>query len=423
MSLPFLLGFEVNASKQSVGDELATFLGGDNVVAPDYKGRGLFNLAVSLARVCGAEVAMQYADLRLPTARSATSAWCDAHTVILFLIDGLGDEFLSANRDRAPALWADRADALTSVFPSTTATAITTLMTAQPGSIHGLLGWFVRDEETGRIVAPLPMKYRTGESVTDEALIARMLNTSSMFDSAQRQTCLVTLPELAAGPYSRHHAAGARLYAYNGLEDLPDSVARAAAEGKAPKFIYAYTPLLDGAAHDNGIASEAALQTLARIDSAYARMRALVPDALIVASADHGFIDSPAERYIDLGAHAGLYAMLRGPLTGERRAVYCHVQPKYREEFGCRVQEKFGHALCAVPASAAMASGLFGPGSRELAETRSGDWILIARDDWTLFDSLPGKAMHPMIGVHGGLSQAEMKVPLIVRDTSHRHIS
>ncbi len=128
----------------------------DGIVLPDFRGAGLFNLAVSIARACGAAVAADYRDLVLPGGVAASQAWAHADTLIFFLIDGLGDSFLSRNRDIAPNLWRERVQSVTSVFPSTTATAITTLMTAQPAAMHGfLLGWFVRDEATDSIVAPL----------------------------------------------------------------------------------------------------------------------------------------------------------------------------------------------------------------------------------------------------------------------------
>ena len=35
------------------------------------------------------------------------------------------------------------------------------------------------------------------------------------------------------------------------------------------------------------------------------------------------------------------------------------------------------------------------------------------KDDWTIKDWLPGERHYPMLGVHGGISNAEMTVPLI----------
>ncbi|MFT3736202.1 MAG: alkaline phosphatase family protein [Rhodocyclaceae bacterium] len=389
------------------------------VVWPDYTGGGLFNLAVSLARSCGVPLPDAYLDLRLPDGTRASSVWQAHDTLVFFLIDGLGDDFLSRNRGIAPNLWRDRVASLSSVFPSTTATAITTLMTAQPAAVHGLLGWFVRDEQSQSIVAPLPMRHRGGALVSDEALLARILSTPPMLEKATRATRFVTLPDLAGGPYSLHHRQDATVHAYETLDSLAWSVFRAARELDAAgagrgRFVYAYTPLLDACGHDFGMESEQSRHTLAMIDQVYGQMRQLLPDAHFVVSADHGFIDNPTDRQIVLSDHPDIYRMLRGPLTGEQRVAYCHVKPEFQASFGLRVADRFGDYLFAMPAAQAFDAGLFGPGSGAQALLRGGDWLLIPRDDWTVADRLPGEGGYRMIGVHGGMSAGEMRVPLIL---------
>lgn len=382
---------------------------------PDYSGRGLFNLAVSLARVCGSPARTHYPELHLPDGRHASEAWAQHETLVFLLVDGLGDHFLTANRELAPNLWRDRVGQISSVFPSTTATAITTVMTGESATVHGMLGWFVRDEQSASIVAPLPMRLRGCRSVPEQAVIDRLLRTMPLMPAAQRQTHLVTLPELAQGPFSSFHAAGATVHAYRELDELPARIGQAATMGTGPRYIYAYTPLLDRTAHDCGIDSAASRDVLAQVDAAYAQIRAQLPQALIVVASDHGFIDNPPEHQIDLMAYPEIHSMLRGPLSGERRAAYCHVQPEFAESFGQAIEKHFGHALIALRATEALASGLFGPGTVDIETlARCGDWVLIARGDWTVRDSVAGEDAPPMIGVHGGLSADEMRVPLII---------
>ncbi|MGC3964512.1 MAG: alkaline phosphatase family protein [Rhodocyclaceae bacterium] len=385
-----------------------------SIVLPDYHGSGLFNLAVSVARVCGADTPSDYADLSLPNALRASDTWGRYDSVVLFLVDGLGDEFLSRHRDVAPNLWRDRATRLTSVFPSTTATAITTLMTAKPASQHGLLGWFVREHGSGRLVAPLPMRYRNDGAVDDPEIVRRVLSESPTFGRARRQTHIVTLPYLAGGPYSSHHTGAAAVHPYADLAALPQVVASVVAGSTAPHVIYCYTPLLDAMGHDHGTHSPQALSALAQVDAAYAGLQQALPDSLIVLTADHGFIDSPPERSIDLGAHPVLHAMLAAPLSGEGRCAYCHVKPGLVDAFGEAAEAALGRIMHIVPSAQLFDAGMFGPGDSQSARQRAGDWALIGRDDWTVYDRLPGERRHAMLGVHGGLSPAEMFVPLVL---------
>ena len=408
-----MLHDESAASRKSLLAAPAADLAGFSL--PVYTGHGLFNLAVSLAHVCGVSISDEHAELCLPGGKPASEVWARYQQVVFFLVDGLGDSFLAANRAVAPNLWRDRIAQISSVFPSTTATAITTLMTAQPAAAHGLLGWYVRDEQSDSIVAPLPMRNRASASGPDPLVVQRLLRSAPMLGRALRKTHVVTLKDLTRGPYSSFHAAGARVHGYAALSDLPEAVTHALAECRDPSYVYAYTPLLDRTAHDFGIDSAASREVLQQVDAAYAEMRRRLPEALFIVAADHGFIDNPPECQISLTDHPDLLAMLRAPLSGERRAAYCHVKPEYVEAFGRLIDVRFGKVLLALPAARAFEAGLFGPGEVD-AETRkrAGDWILIGRGNWTVQDQLEGEASHPMIGVHGGLSPEEMRVPLIV---------
>ncbi len=65
-----------------------------------------------------------------------------------------------------------------------------------------------------------------------------------------------------------------------------------------------------------------------------------------------------------------------------------------------------------------LAAGLLGPGQPHprLAE-RLGSHALLMEAGWTIVDHVPGEHEHTMIGVHGGLSADEMRVPLILART------
>ena len=45
---------------------------------------------------------------------------------------------------------------------------------------------------------------------------------------------------------------------------------------------------------------------------------------------------------------------------------------------------------------------------------RIGDYVLAMQDDWTIRDRVPGEDPIELVGVHGGLSAAEMHIPLCV---------
>ena len=89
---------------------------------PDYESGSLVNLIASIASACGAQPVHNPLAL-LPPERIASAA-----NVVFLLVDGLGYNFL-CNAGRGGALLDHLAGRITSVFPSTTATAITSSFT------------------------------------------------------------------------------------------------------------------------------------------------------------------------------------------------------------------------------------------------------------------------------------------------------
>jgi hypothetical protein len=57
-----------------------------------------------------------------------------------------------------------------------------------------------------------------------------------------------------------------------------------------------------------------------------------------------------------------------------------------------------------------------GPANPRLAE-RVGHYTLVMNDNYTIKDWIPGEQRYLTVGVHGGVSAAEMYVPLIVAET------
>ena len=81
--------------------------------------------------------------------RSGAPPWLplpavDARQIVLLILDGLGWEQLSARAHLAPTLCSMVGGPITTVAPSTTATALTSLTTGEPPARHGVVGYRVR---------------------------------------------------------------------------------------------------------------------------------------------------------------------------------------------------------------------------------------------------------------------------------------
>ncbi|OGA32659.1 MAG: hypothetical protein A3F75_01920, partial [Betaproteobacteria bacterium RIFCSPLOWO2_12_FULL_64_23] len=310
---------------------------------------------------------------------------------------------------------------ITSVFPSTTATAVTSFLTGVGPQQHALTGWHIWLRELGCLAATLRFRPRHGGEPLSKAGIApRSVFTSEpMFDRLAAKSHVVSPDKIIESDYNVAHCGVAERRPYKELPELFSRVAEILGGGGERRFVHAYTYDLDAAAHSFGSASPQLQEKFRQIDAAYARFLGEIAgsDTLVIAVADHGFIDSSKSACIELEDHPQLAQTLMLPLCGERRVAYCYVQPGQEAAFEHYVHTRLAHCAHLFPSADLIAQGWFGlgPANPRLAE-RVGDYTLVMKDDYTIKDWILGEPRHLTLGVHGGVSAAEMFVPLIVAE-------
>lgn len=379
---------------------------------PDYHGGSLVNLIASIAAACGGRPRHQPLSLLPPeTIAGATN-------IVLLLVDGLGYHYLS-DRCRGGALVGHLAGPITSVFPSTTATAITSTFTGLMPQEHALTGWFCWFPEHDVVAAPLPFRRRGDDLPLADLAIApqALFALPALLDALAVRTVVVSQARIVDSEYSRAFGGRASRLGYERLADLVTAVEAAVRSGPERKYIYAYYPELDTVAHRHGIASAQAAARLAAIDAAFADLvkRLRGTDSVVIVTADHGFVDTPPAAALELADFPPLADLLRLPLTGEPRVAYCHVKPGCAGRFAERARELLGDRADVRPSAELIAAGWFGPGvpHPRLAD-RTGEVTLIMRAHCTIKDYLPGEKRHALIGNHGGITDEEMAIPLVV---------
>jgi hypothetical protein len=139
-------------------------------------------------------------------------------------------------------------------------------------------------------------------------------------------------------------------------------------------------------------------------------------DTTLIITADHGIINTPKNKIINMKNHPKLKETLSMPLSGEHRFAYCYVKPSKERDFLKYVKTKL-KKYCEVHKSEDLLKknyfGLFTPHKNFI--DRIGDYTLIMKDNYSLYDNPEyQKEKHYHIGEHGGLSKEELYVPLIV---------
>jgi hypothetical protein len=388
------------------------------MILPDYHQGSIVNLMQSIIAglANGAQVGC-YAPHPLVPAKTLA----EVRKVVVFVIDGLGYDFLLDTAVAGGALRAHLRARMTSVFPSTTATAITTFLTGCAPQQHALTGWYMWFKEIGTVAAPLPFTTRAGGvSLASAGIDARRLFASRpLADRLDTPCFIVQRRDLVDSHYTGAFRGRAEVRGYRSLTGCFDIV-RDIVNGNESCFVYAYWPQLDALCHGFGVDHERTREHLHQIDGRFAGFldSARGSGTTVVLTADHGFVDTTPESRLELADHPRLAETLVLPLCGEGRVPFCYVDPARRGLFESYVAEELGDCCVAVENRELLAGEYFGLGEphARLAD-RVGHYALLMKDNFVLRDHLMGEGERPVhVGVHGGTTSAEMHVPLVVAE-------
>ena len=325
----------------------------------------------------------------------------DARAVVLLVLDGLGAEQLAVRRRVAPTLAEMHADTITTVAPSTTASALTSIATGVPPGEHGIVGYRIRTYDGNLNV--LKWKTPQGESL-DRNPPERFQPVASF--GGQRPPALQK-DEYRKSGFSRAYLRDARRCGYKMLSSLPVEARRLLRAGES--FVYAYYEGLDVVAHEHAFGEhyEAELRACDRL---MADLLTILPKGVaVVATSDHGLVDcSGGSVKIDRSVMDCAVAE-----SGEARFRWLHARPgRARDLYDAAVEAHCRQAWVHTAAEI-VDGGWLGPVVTEAARSRLGDVALVARDAWA-FSHPNDSGSSKIIGRHGSLTSAEMLVPLLV---------
>ncbi|NOX71129.1 MAG: alkaline phosphatase family protein [Candidatus Micrarchaeota archaeon] len=384
------------------------------MILPDYGGGSIVNLMSSITKACNGRT--KYRQLRTIPASEIKNA----KNIVLVVIDGMGYEFLK-RFGKESFLMKNMRGKITSVFPSTTACAITTFNTGLAPAQHGVISWFMLLKELGVVARPLPFNPRHGgPPFSFSGIDASILSEAKSIPSKiKRLSYVITHKSIVESDYSESFGKESKRIPYSNLAGFFSEIRKTVTRNNRRKFIYAYWPKLDSIAHDKGPFGNDAKVHFLDIDRRFERLSKQLEgtDTILIVTADHGLVESKKEELIKLKDHPKLEETLALPLCGEARVAICYVRPSKAREFEKYVEKNLSKFCTLHKSEELVRKGLFGPAnmkpSKKLYE-RTGDYMLIMKGNYLLKDYLPNEKAGFQKGNHGGLSKEEMWVPLIV---------
>jgi len=393
---------------------------GDRSVLPDYAGYSIAGLPALIERVFGGDDAS--------TAMEDTlSDLSGFDRVVLLILDGLGYRKLESLFARLPDLTLRSLSEtgyflpLTSVFPATTVASLVSIGTGLTPLEHGLVGYRLYLRETSAITNMI--RYAMVGNGRNDAAFSAGLDADTIVPQPTLHERLATrdvdvhtlLPQHISGSgLSRAlYRGSAHVHAAVALSDMFATARALLTRGASPTFLSLYWPGLDSIAHVRGPETDSYVAELRAIDDALRReLLGRVGRTLLILTSDHGFVTMAPEDYLRLHETPDVERGLLLPPVGEPRASYLYVRDGEKERVSRALNAESRDGLVCVDSRTLVEDGLLGTGTPhpEIAN-RIGDLAVISTGSSGIFHPYHDAVL--LRGMHGGLTEQEMLVPLI----------
>jgi predicted AlkP superfamily pyrophosphatase or phosphodiesterase len=354
---------------------------------PDYTGACISNLVPALLEPWPERPAW------LPVEATADQ-------VLLFVLDGLGWEQLQERAEVCPTLAAMTGGPITTVVPSTTATALTSIATGLSPGLHGVVGY--RIDIDGEVLNVL--RWTAGGRDARETIPPEKVQGVEPF--LGHRPPVITKAEFRRSGFTAAHLESVRFHGYRVPSSMVTDARRLLREGEP--FVYCYYEGVDKVAHEYGLGEhyDAELRAADRLVADL--IDGLPPGAALVVVADHGQVDV-GERIVRIHPEA---LSLSSMLSGEGRFRWLHARPGRAEPLYEVATRHHAHEAWVMTRQQVIDDGWFGPTVTEAARHRLGDVALVARD-LVAFHDPDDTGPYVLVGRHGSLTSAEMLVPLL----------
>ena len=398
----------------------------NQMIFPYYEGLSLVNIPGSIAKLLG-------------TPAFGRSVLEDSildplggpyNKVILMLVDALGfnlfnrllrhDEKSFWQRNLKNAIFSP----ITSVCPSTTASALTTLWTGQPPARHGIIGYEMWAKEFGMLInnighsaatskgdtgglkrsgfdpytfldTPLFGPHLRAHGVTPTTFIHRSIAHSGLSVMQMRDVDIHTFVDEAdlclSMAHQLNHTPNAREYLYVYYSDVDTLMHHYSDEDERILLQFEFF---------SHLFEEAFLKKISP---------AVADNTLLILLADHGSMTTPDNPRFNLANHPDLLDCLVMQPTCEHRLAFFFVRPGRLQTLKDYFARTWPDEFYLLEADQALESGLFGNAPhKKRVRDRVGDVIAVSKGNAYLWWA---DKPNLMAGRHGGLSPDEMLVP------------
>ena len=326
----------------------------------------------------------------------------EARQIVLLVIDGLGAEQLQERSGLAPVLTSGTGGSMTTVAPSTTACALTTLVTGKVPAEHGVVGYRVALE--GEVMNVLQWSVRGAD--VRVRVPAPIFQPFESFPGSTGPVPVVTRHDYGPTGFTAAHLGPAELHRWHTPAGLVTAVRELAGAGRP--FVYAYYEGIDKVAHAQGLGQyyDDELRAADRLVGDV--LGVLPPGAVLVVTADHGQVDV-GESVEVLGPEIMQDVTL---ISGEGRFRWLHVRPGSSEDVAETASSLHGDVAWVRTKEQIVDEGWLGGVPSATVAARLGDVALVPFAPTAFLDPADTGELR-LKARHGSLTPAEMLIPLL----------
>jgi hypothetical protein len=380
------------------------------VIKPNYIDGSTVNLVSSIGKSFGCKIG--YKPLKI-----LNQSDLKGQSVMLIVVDGMGYDFLRKHGGKE--MIKNLKGKITSVFPSSTSAAITALMTGMSTKEHGSTGWYMNCKEFGSVIIPLPYvsRHDWSSSLSDKIDMKKIFDIRSFADRIKQKSYLIQKREILDTEFSIAAAGRSKRIGYDNMDGFFREMKKVIKK-KGRKFIFVYYPEHDSMCHDYGSESKKVIAHFKKFEKKLNIFLKSIggSNTTAIITADHGMIEVPKNKRVDLKDHPKLRDTLSAPLCGEHRFAYCYVKSNKKNEFERYVRTKLKKYCWMYKSENLVKKGLFGLNkAHPKLLDRIGDYTLIMKENYGISEPfMRQKKASFNLGDHGGVSREEMYIPIIV---------
>ncbi len=330
----------------------------------------------------------------------------EAERIVLLVIDGLGYEQLQRHAHIAPNLMSLIGGSITTIAPSTTASALTSLVTGASPAEHGIVGY--RMDMGDSIMNSL----RWWSDTRDLRKVHPPATVQPIPPFVGMTIPVVSRAELEGSAFTEAHLRGSRPCGWRAASSIVAQCANLISSGE--KFVYAYYDGIDKIAHERGFGAYYNSEIAATDWLVGSLLNTLPSGTTLAITADHGQVqvdDNVVHLSDDI--KASLHHQ-----SGEGRFRWLHAKRGQESDLLQIATDSYSDIAWVASRDQVIEEAWLGParGGRiaDQVKRRLGDVALVPFTA-TTFDDPLDSGPFSLVCRHGSLTADEMFVPFLAR--------